>query len=268
MSPAPSFSVLKRFGLAGQASKLSGFDARTYRVGDVILKGEDNVEEADFVADLVSTLPERGFRLPRPLRTDSNEWQYEGWTAWTVVPGKHEKGRWREIVDVGDLFHAVLAEEPRPSFLDSLTHQWAVGDRIAFGEQVAEIPEPFDSMVSRLLQRLRPLEDAREQLIHGDLTGNVLFADGMPPAIIDFSFYFRPIGFATAVVVIDALAYEGGPPDLTDLLPPADRFQLLARALIFRLVAAALYRPDQQAAVLNSVAERHSELLRWLLDQL
>ena len=37
--------------------------------------------------------------------------------------------------------------------------------------------------------------------MHGDLTGNVLFAEGLPPAILDLSLYFRPPGFATAVVL-------------------------------------------------------------------
>ena len=32
------------------------------------------------------------------------------------------------------------------------------------------------------------------QLIHGDLTENILFAEGLSPAVIDFSPYWRPVG--------------------------------------------------------------------------
>jgi hypothetical protein len=49
-------------------------------------------------------------------------------------------------------------------------------------------------------------------LIHGDLTGNVLFHDELPPAIIDFTPYWRPLEFQSAVVVADALVWEGAPP--------------------------------------------------------
>ena len=36
--------------------------------------------------------------------------------------------------------------------------------------------------------------DVTDLLIHADLAGNVLFADGMPPAVIDFSPLERPAG--------------------------------------------------------------------------
>jgi hypothetical protein len=37
----------------------------------------------------------------------------------------------------------------------------------------------------------------------------VLFHDGLPPAIIDFTPYWRPVGYASAIVVADALVWEG-----------------------------------------------------------
>lgn len=74
--------------------------------------------------------------------------------------------------------------------------------------------------------------------MHGDLTGNVLFAVGLPPAIIDFSPYWRPVAYAEAVAAVDgALWFDAG----AQVLPLAETgrlsVQLLARALIFRLVA-------------------------------
>ena len=79
---------------------------------------------------------------------------------------------------------------------------------------------------------------APSQVIHGDLTGNVLFADPLPPAIIDVSAYWRPPEYATAIVVADAMAWEGAAED--DLRPAfevEDFGQLLARALLFRIIA-------------------------------
>jgi hypothetical protein len=68
----------------------------------------------------------------------------------------------------------------------------------------------------------------------------VLFADGQPPAVIDLSPYVRPAAFASAIAVVDAMAWEAAP------LTLAIRFgtrneqgdQLLARAVVFRLIAA------------------------------
>jgi hypothetical protein len=66
--------------------------------------------------------------------------------------------------------------------------------------------------------------------MHGDLTGNVLFHDTLPPAVIDFAPYFRPPTYASAIVVADAVCWEGAPKSLLDAVPR----QFLLRALIYR----------------------------------
>jgi hypothetical protein len=55
---------------------------------------------------------------------------------------------------------------------------------------------------------------ADDALVHGDLLGNALFDDGLPPAIIDWPSYWRPASWAAAVVVADALCWFGAPPGL------------------------------------------------------
>jgi hypothetical protein len=65
----------------------------------------------------------------------------------------------------------------------------------------------------------------------------VLFADGMPPAVIDFSPLERPAKFPLAVAAVDALQWHRARPGVLDRLadePELD--QLLARALIYRHV--------------------------------
>jgi prepilin-type processing-associated H-X9-DG protein len=74
--------------------------------------------------------------------------------------------------------------------------------------------------------------------VHGDLSGNVLFADGRPPAIIDFSPYWRPAAYADAIVAVDGLLWFDADPELLRLADSSQDFpQLLVRAQIFRLVA-------------------------------
>ena len=62
--------------------------------------------------------------------------------------------------------------------------------------------------IARLADVLEPLTVAN-QLVHGDLTGNILFDDALAPAVIDVSLYWRPPAFASAIVVADALVWEG-----------------------------------------------------------
>ena len=65
----------------------------------------------------------------------------------------------------------------------------------------------------------------------------MLFHDGLPPAIIDFSAYWRPVAFASAIVVADAMVWEGADVRLLDAVSAIDDFgQYLIRALIYRAV--------------------------------
>jgi hypothetical protein len=66
-----------------------------------------------------------------------------------------------------------------------------------------------------LVSALRPVT-APSQLIHGDLTGNVVFDSARPPAIIDFSPYRRPAAYAAAIVAADALVWEGAARQVLD----------------------------------------------------
>jgi uncharacterized protein (TIGR02569 family) len=200
-------------------------------------------EELGFQADLLSTLPQDGFRAAAPCRGDGGALIVRGWTCFERLPGTHEEGRWAEIIDVGRRFHAALRDAPEPAFIRQRTHPWAIGDRVAFGE-LARSQVPAVGHVSRLLALRRPVEQPA-QLIHGDLTGNVLFSPGLPPAIIDFSPYYRPEPFASAIVVADALVFEGGDERLLTAVSDVPDFsQYLLRALVYRLVTDWLARPD------------------------
>ena len=64
--------------------------------------------------------------------------------------------------------------------------------------------------------------------------------------MIDFSPYWRPPAFASAVVVGDALVWEGADESLVGAVADSDDFpQFLLRALIFRAVVDALFRAGE-----------------------
>lgn len=145
----------------------------------------------------------------------------------------------------GSLFHEATRHIERPPFLDTRTDPWSVGDRVAWGDvQVADL-ERDTKHLDRLLTCRKPVTGT-SQLIHGDLTGNVLFDAVQPPAIIDMSPYWRPPEFATAIVVADALVWEGAGDELIDNASDTNDFtQYLLRALIYRIVTDRLARPTE-----------------------
>jgi uncharacterized protein (TIGR02569 family) len=116
-------------------------------------------------------------------------------------------------------------------------------------------PAGSSPLLATLLAERRHVT-ATAQLVHGDLLGNVLLADGLPPAIIDWPAYWRPPGWASAVAVVDALCWHGADPALLDRWSHLPEWrQMLIRALIFRIgtSAAAGWEGEPDAAYLPVV---------------
>jgi uncharacterized protein (TIGR02569 family) len=251
--PFPSAAVLAAFGVAGsRAVALAGGQGVSWAAGDVVLKRADvDLEELAWQAQIFSQIPLAGFRLAPPRRAADGSLSVDGWCATEHVTGTHEARRWPEIIAVGERFHAALRGIPRPAFLDQRSSPWAISDRVAWGElpaneflQARHLPE--------LISARRPVT-AASQLIHGDLTGNILFDSAQPPAIIDFSPYWRPTAYASAIVVADALVWEGADRQVLDAVTHIGDFgQYLIRALIFRAVADWIFSREEPA---NSAAE-------------
>jgi uncharacterized protein (TIGR02569 family) len=230
----PPEHVLAAFGARGPLEPLPGGTGRSWRAGDLVLKPLDRApHEIPWQAEVLGSLACDGFRVAPPLREI-----VDGWTAWRYVAGRHEPRRWREIIAAGERLHAALAHVARPdSVIEPRTDPWEVGDRVAWGEAHVE---GFDD----LLTALRPVA-APSSLVHGDLTGNVLFHGRLPPAIIDFAPYWRPREYAAAIVVADALVWEDAPAELATAVHP----QLLLRALIYRAVTSRLFGTDDTPTI-------------------
>jgi uncharacterized protein (TIGR02569 family) len=184
----PSPAAVAAFGLEGEPVALGGGQGGSWRVGTAVLKPVDlSPAELAWQAELLEQVETAGFRVSRPLRAGDGSLSVDGWCAREWLEGVHEARRWADVIAAGERFHAALRGVPRPAFLDERGHQWAVGDRVAWGE----LPGRELAHVKHVPSLLAALEriDAPSQLIHGDLTGNVLFAAGLPPAVIDFSPY-------------------------------------------------------------------------------
>jgi uncharacterized protein (TIGR02569 family) len=232
----PPPDVVGAFGGTGVPSLMPGGRGSSWRCGDVVLKPADATEEE--LAWRATLVSDSGIRLARPLPSRAGRYVARGWMASRFLAGEHRPRSWLQVIAAGDTLHAALAALPRPSSLDARSDPWAIADRLAWDEAVPT--GPTDTVERRLGSLRRPVPLA-SQLVHGDLTGNVLFADGLPPAILDLSLYWRPTDYATAIVVVDALTWEDATvADVEPVLGRAWFGQLLIRALLFRLHAAAL----------------------------
>jgi uncharacterized protein (TIGR02569 family) len=232
----PPAAVLAAFGATDPLQRLAGGKGGTWRSGDIVLKPAEGIAETVWRADVLSALPDSPrFRIARPLRTVYGGWLWQGWEATTFVAGHPAPKRIDDVVRAGSAFHEAIAAVPRPSFLDSRGDAWSFGDRLAWSEPVPHGATAPSVLLEPLMDTRRPV-DIPSQVVHGDLGGNVLFADGLPPAIIDWPAYWRPPAWASAVAVVDALCWHGVSHEVIDRWARLPEWgQMLVRALIYRI---------------------------------
>jgi uncharacterized protein (TIGR02569 family) len=297
MRPGPE--VLASFGASADPVSLPGGDGTAWRAGEVVLKPAGDPRVARWTADLYRGLDslgpltarrDPGFRVPRPLGTAAGDWVAGdpvtgAWVAWQWLSGEPADWAgvspfWPRLIAASQAFHAALAGRPAPPWLGQDGSQWTVGDQVAWGERdpgsvLAAAPGPLGRQLRSLLAALQPVR-LPAQLIHGDLGGNVLFADGEPPAVIDFSPYWRPAGLALAVAAVDALTWSGADPAILDELAGQLELsrpewgQLLARAHVGRLVTEVVFRrgdPDPSTG-LETVARTGQPVTGLVLARL
>jgi uncharacterized protein (TIGR02569 family) len=239
--------VLAAFGLAGVVpERLRGGQGTAWRAGQVVLKPADSARAGRWFAEVYDALAGPGFRVPRPVRAVTGDWVAQGWTAscWGAGAAADWSGvspRWPGLIAASRALHAALAGVPVPAWRGTVENPWTIGDQVAWGERdpgplLGPAAGQLAGQLRRLLDALRPV-DLPNQLIHADLAGNVLFADELPPAVIDFSPLERPAGLPLAIAAVDALQWHQARPEVLDQLadePELD--QLLARALIYRQI--------------------------------
>lgn len=239
---APVAQVVEAFGGdPGLLVRLAGGRGTSWRAGGVVLKPAASYERVNWLAAVLDQVRDtEDFRVARYVAAADGSRVVDGWSATNWVEGAHVAGRWEQAMGVSAALHAALAGVETTRFPTS-DDPWSIGARVAWGEQpvaVALFPDVTDLLaeLGRLLGE--PWSGPPRQLIHGDLGGNIVYADGLPPGVIDMSPHVAPAPFADAIIAADAVAWEGAPVEFAARFAnsrPAGA-RLLARAVVFRII--------------------------------
>jgi hypothetical protein len=202
--------VSDAFNLQASPEPLSGGSQPTFKVGNVVLKrvketsleNNHSPELIEWIAEFSQTLKQDGFRFPRALQTKEGKWiTPEGWTAWTVVEGRHStKADVVGVIEGIVAFHQALAGIPKNPLMDENHTSWGKADRWCWGDKPEHIHPVVEPLVKTLYELCRPVEGLTDQLIHGDLSlANILIAPHLPPAFLDLAPFWRPVEFAVGM---------------------------------------------------------------------
>lgn len=252
-------TVLRAFGARGPARPLAGGQGTSWFADGLVFKPEAGPLQ-EWLGETLPRDGRDGFRLAEQVRARDGSWSHDGWSATRRVEGAApdytDVRTWAAIIAAGRAFHHAVAGLERPQFLGSRRDRWARADRVAWGEEDIGFIPRFASLATVLRRALDPA-DHREpsQIVHADLAGNVLFAPGLPPAVIDVSPYWRPVSFAEGMVVADALCWHDAPLSLPSRLGVPR--SALARALLFRMTTTSLRAADLDDAAIRDEADRY-----------
>jgi uncharacterized protein (TIGR02569 family) len=227
--------IAQAFDIAGALHLLPGGEARTYRAGNIIYRREANLAEATYLADVYHSLPEIGFRVPKPIRAKQGGWvSPTGWSAWTFVVGRPAtKDDLPSLIAAIRAFHQALAYHPYPAYLADRDTPYDRADQAAWDKPPDTIDPRLVPLVTQLLRLRQPIDSLPAQLIHGDLNEeNILIAPGVPPAILDLSPYWHPPEFALAVLAYWLGPYRGDMAILPTFAQVREFDQMLVRAAL------------------------------------
>lgn len=249
-SRPPTDDITHAFGVGDfHPRAVDGGQGTTFRVGDLAIKPCEDIEQAEWLGSVLESVQEQGFRIARPVRAASGNFVINGWCATRWIEGTTIiKNRWREAIEACEAFHRALKQVAWSPVLDRPSNPYVRMDgaiwRNTRGEDMGLGPT-----AKRLSSRLRPVT-LPSQLVHGDPgEGNMLFNQDQPPGIIDMAPYWHPPEYALAMLIADSIAWSGAPVDLLSHIrqrPEMD--QMLARAVLFRLHVAFLFRGGEAGA--------------------
>jgi uncharacterized protein (TIGR02569 family) len=254
--PVPA-RVLDLFAVPDDVRPLPGGQGGSVVAGDLVLSPGRDATTQDWLSPVLARLAvaldterPRTVRVAMPIPARDGSWVVDGWAASRYEPDTTACTDLDVLVATGRVLHARLAVAvpERPAGLDARTDRWAHADRIAWGP-VAEVRRALAAHVSgrwsATAERLRELDPAtavslgHDQLVHGDLAGNVLLDATGTPVVIDLAPYWRPARWAEALCLLDAVLWHEADPAVLAPWQAGPGRQALLRAAVFRLLGEA-----------------------------
>jgi uncharacterized protein (TIGR02569 family) len=228
--------VRNAFGVRDEPAQPIMFGGlRCWRCGDVVIRPVANNALAAWSARVLDTLRADGLRIARPVRSSDGRWVVAGWSACHHLSGAPEP-RYDDLVAASMRLHAATASVRRPRLLDDRDDLVARADAAAWGERAITLEPAAGGLLFNDLAGYRRKVRLPAQVVHADLFGTVLFDGDAPPAVLDLVPFWRPVEWAAAVIVIDALAWGGADPVLLRSWSHLEAWpQVLLRALLFRV---------------------------------
>ncbi|KKI90132.1 hypothetical protein WQ54_23835 [Bacillus sp. SA1-12] len=242
-----SKEVIHSFNLKGKIEQLSGGQNTSLKVDHAVLKPVEDVHHYEWLLSVLNNIIPKSYRLSKPFRSQEGTFVNEGWICTRFEQGKEVNGRIEEKLKVAKLFHQDLSTVDYSDF-PHVENPWTKAHRIAWqkDELPMDIHPKTEDIIMELLKKVQLKNQYNVQIVHADLSGNILFDEVLPPLIIDFSPTIAPIEYAEAILVCDCIAWQKSKISELELLPNNNTYrEMMIRAVLFRLAVEAIFSKNE-----------------------
>lgn len=233
----PTKLIAEAFGSTEEPTLLDGGQGFAYLSGNIVLKPVEIIEELNWQAQILDDLLKvSDIRLTKFIKSIYGTYVYKGYAAYSFLKGNQIKGKYKEKLEISSKFHNLLKDIKKPDFLGIPRNSWSTANWVALDEKEFNYDKEFLDLYNQIKPHLKPL-NLPNQIVHGDLSGNFLFDNILPPAIIDFSPTWAPNGFAEAIMLADAIVWENVQPEELESFKEVPNIEQLAwRGVLTRIV--------------------------------
>lgn len=241
--------ILNSFNQSGEVHSLTGGQNSSVRVDNAVLKPVgDNTQFCEWGLNILHSINPHGYRLSKPIKCNKGNFVYRGWCCTGYEPGEHRQGEVKQKLEVARLFHKDLVNIDFND-IPKADDPWSIAHDIAWQKEnlPPNISKEAFKIIDDLICMVKLKENYKVQIIHSDLSGNILFDNVLSPLIIDFSPKIAPIEYAEAILVCDCIAWQGSPTSELELICNSMfSIEMIVRAVIFRLSTAAIFTGDNK----------------------
>ena len=254
------------FGLSGKVEQLDGGQGKSVRVGDFVVKPIEEIGKYSWVGSVLEPLDFRDLYLSKPIRSKLENFVEQGFGVTQYIEGQFEVGRLEEKLTVCNQLNEIIQLIEKPEEWYSWSSPWQQATQMAWNNM--SFTDTTDIKSLKLIESLKDHYQTISldtQLIHSDISGNILFND-QHPVIIDFSPEFRSRKYSEALLVTDSIAWYQEPLASIYAIPYEWELvvQLAIRAIVFRVSVAIILNPTNYKAVLKEL--KNFELLLSFLN--
>ncbi|MBN1649154.1 MAG: hypothetical protein JW874_14045 [Spirochaetales bacterium] len=238
--------IARKFTDFAELHKLDGGSSDVFRAGGIVIKPIHEIQKYSWSAGTLSGISFDGIRYSMPVRSKNGNWTENGYGATRYLPGIFCRNRISEKIEAARIFHQYLKDIEKPDDSGFWNSPYDYANSFSWGgcELPVNVPEKPRGIIAELISYRKNI-DLPVQLIHSDLSGNILF-DNEDPLIIDFSPAYYPAEYAIAILLADSVAWHGQGTEILNFceIDKITWVQLVLRALLFRIAVPLYFEPE------------------------